>query len=55
MCFTSAGAVNINGAGKSGNPSYGGPGADFTLGDKSAWRYSAVNQDIQIAEVIAGD
>src|SRR6267142_1618469 len=55
MRLTAAGAVNINGPGKSGNPSDSRPGADFTLGDKSARRYGAVNQNIQITEMVAGN
>src|SRR5260221_1510100 len=53
--FAASGAVNINGAGKGGNPSYGGPGANLTLGDKRARRYGAVNNDIQIAKMVAGN
>src|SRR5258707_3675395 len=53
--FAASGAVNINGAGKGGNPSYGGPGAHLTLGDKRARRYGAINDDIQIAKMVAGN
>ena len=53
--LNAAGAVNINGSGKSGNPSDSRPGADFSLGYECARRYGAVDENIQITEVITGD